>query len=164
MLLLGVQQSDSVIYVKYVFSFGFFSIIGYYKILNIILCTLLLCCSSVTSTFLDIKDLGYLWLFSVQDSSYSKACQAFGVLFCPGPSTCLTPSFAPEGGLLSVLFPRGTLFSAIQGIASSKNSYSISETPTHVSMALRTWKTKSSVIFSFPTFFGCCSQSHHYKC
>ena len=37
-LVSDVQQSDSVAYNIYIFFFRFFSIIGYYKILNIIPC------------------------------------------------------------------------------------------------------------------------------
>ena len=39
MLVSGVQQSDSVIHIGvYIYIFRFFSIIGYYKILNIVPC------------------------------------------------------------------------------------------------------------------------------
>ena len=43
MLVSGIQKSDSVIHIHidiYIFFFRFFSIIGYYKILNKVLCAI----------------------------------------------------------------------------------------------------------------------------
>ena len=41
-LVLGMQRSDSDIYVCVIFFFRFFSLAGYYKILSIILCAITL--------------------------------------------------------------------------------------------------------------------------